>query len=228
MVEHSISETNRTTTFYPPHPPRVATDVYAKSHNLLTVQQNKPCWGCGITHADIVGKTTPMIAVGLAMETHHFWCEDAFTGEGQGLGGIYWPRIMADHPTFDWAGSGFVLADPASWKFFVDSPFNLQVLCSACHRAASTVPHWMAGQPDPARGNLVWPSDAGSLGIHHASYPEYRDQRHNRPDFPPFRTALTVPPPVPAHIVTAADAAAVAQLAVTPLDGHVVLAPPTP
>jgi hypothetical protein len=118
------------------------------------------------------------------------------------MGGIYWPRVMADHPTFDWSGSGFVLADPATWKHFVDSPFNLQVLCSACHRAAKSVPHWLAGLPDPHRGGLVWPSNAGSIGIHHASYPEYRDQRHARPDVPPFR----VPPgqpviPVPPHVL---------------------------
>jgi len=219
-TEHALKQTDTITTFYPAHPPRVATDVYVKSHNLLCVQENKPCWGCGVTHGDIVGKTTPNIAAGLAMETHHFWCEDAFTGEGGGLGGIYWPRVMADHPTFDWAGSGFVLADSATWKYFVDSPFNLQVLCSACHRAAKTVPHWLAGLPDPARGGLVWPADAGSVGIHHASYPEYRDQRHSRPDVPPFRTGLTSPPPVPALPVTPADPAALAQLVATPMAGH--------
>ncbi len=197
MDEHSLRQTDTVITYYPPHPPRVATDVYAASHKLLTVTQNKPCWACGITHADIVSKATPNIAPGLAMETHHFWAEDAFTGEGVGTGGIYWPRIMADHPTFDWAGSGFELDDPATWKHFVDSPFNLQVLCAACHRASSAVPHWLAGLPDPNRGGLVWPQNAGSIGIHHASYPEYRDQRHSRPDEPPFMTMLTAPPPVP-------------------------------
>jgi hypothetical protein len=197
-----LRQTDTTITFYPPHPPRVETDVYVRSHKLLTVTQNKPCWACGITHADIVAKATPNIAPGLAMETHHFWAEDAFTGEGVGPGGIYWPRVMDDHPAFNWAGSGFSQADPATWKFFVDSPTNLQVLCSACHRAAKSVPHWLAGLPDPSRGYLIWPADAASIGIHHASYPEYRDQRHNRPDVPPFRTALTAPPPVPPLQVT--------------------------
>lgn len=197
--EHALKQTDSITTYYPPHAPRVATDVYAASHKLLTVTRNVPCWACGIRHQDIVNHTTAKIAPLLAMETHHFWAEDAFTGEGQGLGGVYWPRVMADHPTFDWAGSGFVLSDPATWKFFVDSPFNLQVLCSACHRASQPVPHWLAGLPDPDRGGLVWPSDAASVGIHHATYPEYRDQRHNRPDEPPFRTLLTAPPAVVPH-----------------------------
>jgi hypothetical protein len=195
---HVMTQTDQISTWYPPHPPRVSTDVYAKSHTLLTVTQDAPCWACGIRHSDIVAKTTPNIAPGLAMETHHFWCEDAFTGEGGGLGGIYWPRIMADHPTFDWVGSGFALADPATWKVFVDSTFNLQVLCSACHRAAKPVRHWLAGVPDITRGGLVWPEDAASIGIHHATYPEYRDQRHSRPDEPPFRVppgALVVPVP---------------------------------
>ena len=202
MTEHVMKQTDQVSTWYPPHPPRVETDVYVRSHRSMTVDQNLPCWACGITHADIIGKTTPNIAPGLAMETHHFWAEDAFTGEGQGDGGIFWPRVMADHPAFDWAGSGFVLADPATWKYFVDSPFNLQVLCSACHRAAKSVPHWLAGLPDPKRGGLVWPVDAGVIGIHHASYPEYRDQRHNRPDVPPFRVPAGQPViVVPPHIL---------------------------
>jgi len=195
--EHALLQTDSITTWYPPHPPRVETDVYVKSHHSLTVEKDTPCWACGIRHSDIVKGGNPNIAVGLAMETHHFWAEDAFTGEGQGQGGVYWPRVMADHPTFDWTGSGFVLSDPATWKYFVDSEFNLQVLCSACHRASRPVPHWLAGLPDPARGGLVWPVDAASVGIHHASYPEYRDQRHARPDEPPFRTTQLAPPPVP-------------------------------
>lgn len=221
----ALKQTDTVTTYYPPHPPRVATDVYVKSHHDLTVVKDSPCWACGVRYSDIVAKATPHIAPGLAMETHHFWCEDAFTGEGAGLGGIYWPRIQADHPTFDWAGSGFELADPTTWKFFVDSEFNLQVLCSACHRASSTVPHWQAGLADPERGNLVWAADAGSIGIHHASYPEYRDQRHSRPDVPPFRTTLTTPPAVTPLPVTLADAAAAAQHAATPMIGHQVLQP---
>lgn len=206
MNDHVMKQTDSVSTYYPPHPPRVATDVYVASHKMLLFTQNKPCWACGITHQDIVAKTSPMIAVGLAMETHHFWAEDAFTGEGgPGNGGIYWPRVMADHANFDWVGSGFVLADPATWKFFVDSTYNLQPLCSACHRASKSVPHWLAGQPDTNRGGLIWPSDAGSIGIHHATYPVYRDQRHSRPDTPPFRTILLSPPPVPPHVLLAPD-----------------------
>lgn len=220
--EHAMTQTDTITTFYPPHPPRVATDVYVKSHHELTVVKNAPCWACGITHADILQATNANIAAGMAMETHHFWCEDAFTGEGAGTGGIHWPRIQADHPTFDWAGSGFVLEDPASWKHFVDSEFNLQVLCSACHRASRPVPHWLRGMADTARGYLVWPSDAASVGIHHATYPEYRDQRHNRPDEPPFRTALLAPPPVTPHVL-AVDADGAAALLTHPVPGHTIV-----
>jgi hypothetical protein len=226
QLEHAMAQTDKVITFYPPHPPRVATDVYARSHALLCITQNKPCWACGVTHADIVNKTTGHIAPGLAMETHHFWAEDAFTGEGGGLGGIYWPRIQADHADFDWKGSGFDINDPKSWKFFVDSTFNLQVLCSQCHRAAKSVLHWMAGLPDPARGGLIWPVDAGSMGIHHASYPEYRDQRHNRPDTPPFRSELVKPLPVAPHLMVAAagtDPAVLAKL----IPGHAIIAPPS-
>lgn len=128
---HSLKQTDKTETFYPAHPPRVATDVYVRSHHSLTAVKNTPCWACSITYQDCSFSGLKAKLAGRAMETHHFWCEDAFTGEGEGLGGIYWPRIMADHPTFDWAGSGFQLGDPATWKQFVDSEFNLQVLCSA-------------------------------------------------------------------------------------------------
>src|SRR5260221_3775075 len=169
---HSMSQTDKVTTYYPEHPPRVATNVYIKSHHVLTVVKNQPCWACGITHTDCVRLKAEL--KGVVMETHHFWTEDAFTGEGGGLGGIYWPRVQADHPTFDWKNSSFNVHDPATYKFFVDSEFNLQVLCSACHRAAKAVPHWLAGKPDPQRGDLVWPANAGSIGIHHANYPVYR------------------------------------------------------
>lgn len=218
-----MSQTDRVTTFYPPHPARVATNVYIKSHHQLCVIENRPCWACGITHADCVRLAAEL--KGVAMETHHFWTEDAFTGEGGGLGGIYWARVMADHADFDWKGSGFDVSDPTTYKFFVDSTYNLQVLCSACHRAAKPVLHWLAGKPDPNRGNLVWPPNAGSMGIHHANYPVYRDQRHARPDTPPFQTVLTERLAVPPASLRLADSNAAAEAAKTPMYGHELLAP---
>lgn len=221
---HSMQQTDKVITFYPAHPPRVATNVYVRSHHSLTAVKDTPCWACGIKYSDCQRLAASL--AGRVMETHHFWCEDAFTGEGEGLGGIFWPRIQADHPTFDWARSGFVLEDPASWKYFVDSEFNLQVLCSACHRAAAAVPHWLAGQADPARGGLVWLPTAGSMGIHHASYPEYRDQRHNRPDTPPFQVpAGMAQPKVPPHVMKAADHSAVILAHQLGMAGHHLLPP---
>jgi hypothetical protein len=221
---HSLQQTDKVITFYPPHPPRVATDVYVRSHHSLTAVKDTPCWACSIKYSDCARLKASL--AGRAMETHHFWTEDAFTGEGVGLGGIYWPRVQADHPTFDWAGSGFVLEDPATWKRFVDSEFNLQVLCSACHRAAAPVPHWLAGQADPARGGLVWLPTAGSMGIHHATYPEYRDQRHNRPDTPPFEVpAGMAQPKVPAHVMIAADHSAVILAHQLGMPGHQLVPP---
>jgi hypothetical protein len=220
---HHMSQTDVVTTFYPPHPPRVATDVYIKSHHALTVDQNKPCWACAITHQDCVKLAATL--KGVAMETHHFWMEDAFTGEGGGIGGIFWPRVMSDHPDFDWKGSGFDVKVPATYKFFVDSVYNLQVLCSQCHRAAKSVVHWLAGQADSNRGGIQWPGNAGSMGIHHASYPEFRDQRHNRPDTPPFQTELIERIAVPPHTVRLADQEAVDQAQKTPMAGHAMLLP---
>jgi hypothetical protein len=201
----------------------VATDVYIASHHELCVVQNKQCWACGIAHTDCVARAQEL--KGVVMETHHFWTEDAFTGEGGGLGGIYWARVMADHPDFDWKGSGFDPSDPKTYKVFVDSVYNLQVLCSACHRAAKPVVHWLAGQADPNRGNLIWPKDAGSIGIHHANYPVYRDQRHARPDTPPFLTQLTERIAVPETQLRLADEDAGEAAQKTPMYGHELLAP---
>jgi len=223
QTRHSQTQTDRVTTYYPPHPPRVATNVYVKSHHQLTAVQNKPCWACGITYKDCVRLAAEL--KGVAMETHHFWTEDAFTGEGGGLGGIYWARVMSDHADFDWKGSGFDVADPATYKYFVDSVYNLQVLCSACHRAAKPVPHWLAGKKDKSRGDLVWPKNAGSIGIHHANYPVYRDQRHSRPDLPPFQTDLIERIWVPPTKMLLADEQAVVQAKKTPMAGHELLAP---
>jgi hypothetical protein len=218
---HSQKQTDKVTTYYPPHPPRIATGVYIRSHHQLVYTENRPCWACGITHTDCVRLKDEL--KGVAMETHHFWTEDAFTGEGGGLGGIFWARVMADHADFDWKHSGFAVEDPTTFKFFVDSPYNLQVLCSACHRAAKAVPHWLAGKKDPQRGHLVWPHNAGSMGIHHANYPVYRDQRHSRPDTPPFMTELTERIFVPPHTLLLADESAEAQAKATPMGGHALL-----
>jgi 5-methylcytosine-specific restriction endonuclease McrA len=220
---HPASQTDRVTTYYPDHPPRVATNVYIRSHHELIVKKNLPCWACGITHTDCVHLKD--VLKGVAMETHHFWTEDAFTGEGGGLGGIFWPRVQADHGDFDWANSGFDIDDPKTYKYFVDSVYNLQVLCSQCHRAAKPVVHWMAGKKDHRRGDLVWPHNAGSMGIHHASYPVYRDQRHSRPDTPPFQTVLEERIMVPPHELLLADDAAEAEAKKTPMQGHMLISP---
>jgi len=188
----------------------------------MTQVKNLPCWACGITYKDCAAQKATL--AGRAMETHHFWTEDAFTGEGGGLGGIYWVRVMSDHKDFDWKGSGFDVNDPTTYKYFVDSVYNLQVLCSACHRAAKPVLHWLASKQDPNRGNLVWPANAGSIGIHHANYPVYRDQRHSRPDTPPFQTELTEHIAVPPVKMRLADDQAAEQAMKTPLYGHQLLA----
>jgi hypothetical protein len=135
---------------YPDHPPRKNSVLYNHTHKHLCKELDIPCYVCGATHTS-----------GTITETHHFFCEwvamNAFDwikfGEDcvkfkvtNPQTGIYFGEL------FDWMQ---VQANP---ELFVDSEFNMVVLCPIHHRDAKK-------------------------GIHHASYPEWNLQKFAKDGF---------------------------------------------
>jgi hypothetical protein len=136
---HSIHSSNHYTVHYPDHNKRVDSAIYKKTHHELCHLQDMPCFICGITNK----------SSGLSLETHHFYCEKAAQNA------IDWIKFgkFAQHcyniqtgvnigNNFDWAE---VEKNP---DIFVDSIFNMIVLCKEHHTSANK-------------------------GIHHIPFPEW-------------------------------------------------------
>ncbi len=104
--EHLVRMTLRYRRYYPDHPPRSASALYRRTHHELIESQNQPCKVCG-TRED--------------REVHHFHCEwaDAL--------GVDWHKMRVLHPDFDWMHF-------SSASDFVDSTYNMMVLCVTHHR----------------------------------------------------------------------------------------------
>lgn len=139
IPSHAMRETNTHTVHYPDHPPRQDTALYRKTHRQLCIVQDLPCLACGKTRKENHIET----------ETHHFFCEKA--GEkavdwvkfGQFAQNLYNIQTGAHvGSAFDWEK---VQKNP---DLFVDSIYNMVVLCPECHRSAHK-------------------------GIHHVPFPEW-------------------------------------------------------
>ena len=141
QVRHGRRMSNHYTVYYPAHAPRKNSSIYNKTHAQLKTQ---PCFVCGKTSAD-----------GLHMETHHYYCEKAFQNAydwkkfAQFAQTCYTPQGIRLGPQFDWDA---VAADP---DIFVDSPYNMIVLCKEHHTS-------------------------GGRGIHHVPYPDWIAQKFAR------------------------------------------------
>ena len=106
LHEHELKATEVQDVWYPDHAPRVATALFAKNRKHIIEELDTPCWICGTKEN---------------REFHHFYVEDAFSDA------IDWEKVKPDHPDFDW--STFKESSD-----FVDSSYNLKVLCQEHHR----------------------------------------------------------------------------------------------
>jgi len=138
QVRHGRNMSNHYTVYYPAHAPRTNSNLYNKTHAQLKTQ---PCFVCGKTTAD-----------GLHVETHHYYCEKAFQNAydwkkfGKFAQTCYTPQGIKLATLFNWDE---VAADP---DLFVDSPYNMIVLCKEHHTS-------------------------GGRGIHHVPYPDWIAQK---------------------------------------------------
>lgn len=128
--EHEVHETLEVDVFYPDHPPRHESATFRRTkHHLINVL-DRPCWICGTRER---------------REVHHFHVEWADAE------GVDWDKMRELHPDFPW--STFKNAED-----FVDSEYNMMVLCEKHHRGKDH-------------------------GIHMLPYPIWIMQREALPDF---------------------------------------------
>lgn len=149
MKEHELKMTVLVDVFYPDHLPRTESPMFARTKRHLVHDLDTPCWICGTKEG---------------REVHHFHVEWADAD------GVDWDRMRTLHPGFDWS----TFKVPAD---FVDSPYNMLVLCAKHHRG---------------KGH----------GIHLLPYPVWIMQRNQRADFvfSPDESASTSAPPAAAQL----------------------------
>jgi hypothetical protein len=128
--EHEVKGKVEVDRYYPDHEPRTESSLFRKTKHQLVAVEDTPCWICGSKEK---------------REVHHFHAEWADAN------GIDWVKMRELHPNFDW--STFKEASD-----FIDSPYNMMVLCEKHHRAQDH-------------------------GIHHLPYPDWIMQRNKLDTF---------------------------------------------
>jgi hypothetical protein len=127
--QHAVSDTISYTVYYT-NDVRQESALFRKNRKKLITKLKTPCWICG-THEDL--------------EAHHYHAELANTA------GIDWDVMRKLHPTFDWS----TFKKPVH---FMDSEYNLMILCEKHHRGKNH-------------------------GIHELPYPIWIMQKNKRADF---------------------------------------------
>jgi hypothetical protein len=122
MLEHTQTETIHFSINYPDHAPRTESALFRKTKRHLVHDLDTPCWVCGTKEK---------------REVHHFHIEWADSE------GVDWEKMRALHPAFEWS----TFKEPAD---FVDSEYNMRVLCEKHHRGVNhgihmlPYPMWIA------------------------------------------------------------------------------------
>ncbi|HDR9065464.1 TPA: hypothetical protein ACU967_002221 [Burkholderia contaminans] len=104
--EHEQRETIVIDRFYPDHPPRTESALFRRTKHHLVHVLDTPCYVCGTKEG---------------REVHHFHAEWADAN------GIDWKKMRRLHPAFDWSS----YREPSD---FIDSEYNMMVLCEKHHR----------------------------------------------------------------------------------------------
>lgn len=131
LTRHVIHEN----VMYPAHAPRTESPEYAAEHHRLVVEEDRPCFICGVKNSTLADpEQNP--AGASALETHHLWVE--------------WSLINATDPEKLDEFFGEQL-DAEGWSQFLDhDERNLLVLCDVHHRHKEagihelTYPIWVA------------------------------------------------------------------------------------
>ena len=127
ITKESVSSEELT----PPHPPREETPIYRATHKRLVEDEDRPCFVCGVRGSDLLDparqadvRVNPYGAAD--QESHHWPVERSL------LGGVDPELVARDYPS---------VRQFKTFEEWVDSEFNMLVLCSACHRTADHAIH---------------------------------------------------------------------------------------
>jgi hypothetical protein len=143
---HTMHMSNHYTVHYPNHDKRIDTALYRQSHKFLVDRHN--CFICNKANS----RNDPL-------ETHHFYCEKAATNA------IDWNAFEKFAKGCYNIQTGENIGNNIDWKrvktnpeTFVDSKYNLIVLCKKHHTS-------------------------GNMGIHHVPFPEWILQKYPKDGF---------------------------------------------
>lgn len=131
--EHEFKESLVVDIFYPNHHPRKESNLFARTKHKMIDVEDTPCFVCGSKEL---------------REVHHFHLEWAFSDA------VDWDIMKKIHPDFDW--TTFKSAED-----FVDSEYNMMILCQNHHRHVNH-------------------------GIHNLPFPIWEAQRYMKADFKLF------------------------------------------
>jgi hypothetical protein len=146
---HCRKMSSHYTVNYPEHDKRKNSRIYNKTHNDLIHRQKIPCFICGKTNK----------SDGISLETHHFYCEKSAQNA------IDWEKFGEFAKKCYNIQTGENIGSPFDWKevaknpdMFVDSKYNMIVLCKQHHRS-------------------------GNKGIHHVPFPDWILQKYPKNGF---------------------------------------------
>lgn len=126
IPQHPVSMSSKYVAHYPDHPERKSTALYNRTHQNLCIKQDMPCFICNKTRAS-----------GIVTETHHFFVEACASGA------IDWIEFGKRAKTFYNLQTGINIGELFDWNevskdpsIFVDSEYNMVVLCVEHHRSS--------------------------------------------------------------------------------------------
>jgi len=131
--EHELKGSAEFDVWYPDHPPRSESATFRATRKLLIESGTGECFICGAKDD---------------LEAHHWYVEWAFADA------VDWARMETLYPDFNWSE----FKEPED---FVDSPFNMVILCEEHHRHKNH-------------------------GIHNLPYPIWVMQKHKKAGFQLF------------------------------------------
>lgn len=105
--------------FFPGHPARLTTPEYRVTHDHLVKILDTPCEICGVRNSAL-GDPVQNPHKATAIETHHWPVQREYADA------CSWEKVAKDFSQY--------VVDQASFLKFVDSPYNMKVLCSVHHR----------------------------------------------------------------------------------------------
>jgi hypothetical protein len=149
IKSHKLNRSSHYIVNYPNHEERRNSTIYNKTHKELCVIKNFPCFICGKTQ----NKNK------ISLETHHFYCEKAAQNA------IDWHKFGKFANNCYNIQTGENIGKNFNWDevdknpdIFVDSPYNMIVLCKEHHIS-------------------------GNKGIHHVPFPDWILQKYPKNKF---------------------------------------------